>query len=123
VTALQQNADGSELEYLSLTVGPSGESNVSVASIREVQAVTAHSTDGDVRLTLWSIAANGTSITLKATKTLPELTAANAIMLTSQRVAVLGRTWSGNLSLTMHTWQAGQTAGSIEFVAGSAAAT
>ena len=45
---------------------------------------------------------------LKDTKTLSNLVEAKVIRLTTQQVALLGRTFGGDLSLTIHGWQAGQ---------------
>lgn len=118
VMALQQNWDASQLTYLSGAPGPAAQSGVSVAGISQTRAVTAHGNGADVYLVLWSIASNGSSISLLDQLQLPGLTNAQVVKLSSNRVAVLARTTGGKLSLAVHEWS-----NSGQFANGSIGAT
>jgi hypothetical protein len=115
VLVLQQNDYGTDVRYLSGTLGPSTTGGLSAAGISETRAVTCHRTGADARLGVWNIAGNGSSVTLVDTQQVPLMEAAKVVKLTSNRVAVLGRTYGGDtLSLTVH-----QFSGDGEFTAGS----
>jgi murein DD-endopeptidase MepM/ murein hydrolase activator NlpD len=115
---LEQNGDGSELTHLSGTVGGTADGSVCATGISERLAVTVHSNGGHTHLVLWGIATDGSSTTIKDTKLISQLTDARVAKLTSNRVAVLGKTSGGDLSLSLHSWEAG-SGGSLELVEAS----
>lgn len=119
VMALRQDAHATDLDYLAGTAGHAADGSVAAAGISTTLAVTAHSYQGDTRLTLWGTTSEVKSLALKSTKVINGLTNARLVKLTSTTVAVLGKTSQGNLSLTIHGWQQGDTSGSLEFISGT----
>jgi hypothetical protein len=100
---LEQNADGSDLQVLSGTMGPSLSGGpLSAVGISRYSAITAHRSGGDIRLTYWATETDGSSLEVRDTAQLPLMSQARIVKLTSNRVAVLGKTLGGTLKLTVH---------------------